>query len=143
LHASLSRKTNLKMLAVWLLAAIAISVFAGPVPWMLLACGVALGAISGGLQLRVIRQAPDALLASTTLMEVRRAMATTSTGRLYFHVFWGIAILQVALAAYLLGNRFFAGWAASYCAYAFTRDLVAMRGVVELNALWEASQHRG
>lgn len=135
MHASLKPRTNLRLLAVWLLSAIVMSVLAKSTPWILLASGVILGAIGGGVQLRVFRQAPDALLASNTLMDVRRAMTSTSAGRLYFYVLWASVLLLLALSIYLLGKDFPPGWAAGYCALGFTRELVTLRGVLELASI--------
>jgi len=135
MHASLRRKTNLLMLEVWFVAALAISFFARPIPWLLLASGALLGAIAGALQLRAMRSSSGAFLASTSMQEVRRAMTASGGGRAYIYVFWGSAVLLVVLAWSLLGPRFPLGWAASYATFAFTRELVTFRGIIELESL--------
>ena len=95
MHASLRRKTNLLMLEVWFVAALAISFFARPIPWLLMASGALLGAIAGALQLRAMRSSSGAFLASTSMQEVRRAMTASGGGRAYIYVFWGSAVLLV------------------------------------------------
>jgi hypothetical protein len=120
---------------VWFVVALVFTFAARPTPWLLLACGVFLGAVAGALQLRAIRQSPSAFLTSTSLLDVRRAMTATAAGRLYVYFFWGSAIALVALAAFVFGNGFLLSWAASYCILAFTRESVAMRGVIELESM--------
>jgi hypothetical protein len=124
----------MRLLAVWFVAVLITSYAARPTTWSLIVAGVLVGALAGALQLQSMRQATGASLASTSLMEVRRAMTSTRVGRSYVYAFWSGLVALLALSAYLLGNRFFLGWVASYCALAFTRELITMRGIVELES---------
>ena len=135
MHASLSPKPNVLLLAVWTAGAVAVSFFAPVVPMELLALGAVVGASLGMMQRRALREARIALIASQSAMDVRRALAATGAGRKYLYALWG-AVLLVVAAAYALpsgGTHF--GAIAGYCTIAAVRELITLRETFVLQAL--------
>jgi hypothetical protein len=134
-HASLSPKPNIILLAAWTAGAVAVSLIAPAVPSVLLAMGAMLGAALGTLQRQALRESRVALIASQSAMDVRRALAATGSGRAYLYALWG-SVLLVLAAAYALpagGTHF--GAIAGYCALAAVRELITLREAFVLQAL--------
>lgn len=135
MHASLSPKPNVLLLAAWTAGAVAVSLFAPVVPSVLLVLGAVVGAALGMLQRRALREARVALIASQSAMDVRRALAATGSGRTYLYALWG-AVLLVVAAAYTLptgGTHF--GAIAGYCTLAAVREVITLRETFVLQAL--------
>ena len=135
MHASLSPKPNVILLAAWAAGAVAVSLFAPTVPSVLLALGAVLGIVLGMLQRLALRESRAALIASQSAMDVRRALAATGSGRAYLYALWG-SILLVLATAYALptgGTHF--GAIAGYCALAAVRELITLRETFVLQAL--------
>jgi uncharacterized membrane protein len=135
MHTSLQPKTNMKLLVVWGVFAVVVAFVASPTPWFFLGVGVALGFCAGIIQLRALRESSASLLTTQTAMEVRRALSSSRSGRLYLYAFWGSMAVLSVLAFYLLRGRAFVGLLAGYSAFAFTRELLALRGTFELHRL--------
>jgi hypothetical protein len=134
-HASLSPKPNVILLAACTAVAVAVSLFAPMVPSAPLALGAVLGVVLGMLQWRALRESRVALIASRSAMDVRRALAATGSGRAYLYAFWG-SVLLVLGAAYALptgGTHF--GAVAGYCALVSVRELITLRETFVLQAL--------
>jgi len=133
-HASLSPKANVTLLAAWTGGAVAVSLFAPAVPSILLALGTVFGVALGMLQRRALREARSALIASQSAMDVRRALAATGSGRAYLYALWGSVLFDL-IAAYALpsgGTHF--GAIAGYCALAAVRELITLRESIVLRA---------
>jgi hypothetical protein len=75
------------------------------------------------------------LLTTQTAMDVRRVLSSSRFGRLYLYAFWVSMVVLFALAFYLLRSRAFVGLLAGYSAFAFTRELLTLRGTFELRRL--------
>lgn len=135
MHASLSPKSNAILLAAWGVGTVVVSLGAPAVPLLLLAFGGLLGAALGMMQRRVLRESRPALIASRSAMDVRRAMAATSSGRTYLYALWG-SVLLVVVAAFTLpnGGKLF-GALAGYFALAFIRELITLRETFVLQSL--------
>jgi hypothetical protein len=135
MHASLRPRTNMKLLVIWGVGAVAIAFVVSPPPWLFLGVGFALGACAGAVQLRSLRESSASLLSTRTAMDVRRVLSSSGTGRLYLYAFWGSMALMFGLAFYLLRERALAGLIAGYTAFAFARELLTLRGTFELRRL--------
>lgn len=135
MHASLSPKPNVILLAAWTAGTVAVSLCAPTIPSVLLALGAALGIVLGMLQRLALRESRAALIASRSAMDVRRALAATGSGRAYLYALWG-SVLLVLAAAYALptGGTYF-GAIAGYCALATVRELITLRETFVLQAL--------
>jgi hypothetical protein len=134
-HASLLPRTNVILLSAWIAGAVVVSLHASVVPLATLALGAVLGAALGLLQRRALRESRVALIASQSAMDVRRALASTGSGRTYLYALWG-SVLLVLVAAYALptgGSHF--GAVAGYCALAGMRELITLRESFVLQAL--------
>ena len=135
MHTTLQPKTNIKLLAIWGTITVVVVMVAFPVPWSMLVVGAALGACAGVIQLRSLRDSATLLLRAQTAMDVRRALSSSRTGRIYLYAFWGSMLILFAAAVYLLRDRAFVGLIASYSAFAFMRELVTLRGAYELHKI--------
>ena len=135
MHTSLQPKTNMKLLAVWGIAAVVVALIASPTPWLFLGVGVALGFCAGIIQLRALRESSASLLTTQTLIDVRRVLSASRSGRIYLYAFWVSMALLFILAFYLLRGRAFVGLLAGYSAFAFTRELLTLRATFELRRL--------
>src|ERR1035437_3928102 len=135
MHTSLQPKTNIKLLALWGIVGVVVAFIASPIPWLFLGLGVALGFCAGLIQLRALRESSASLLTTQTLMDVRRVLSASRSGRIYLYAFWVSMALLFVLAFYLLRGRAFVGLLAGYSAFAFTRELLTLRGTFELRRL--------
>src|SRR5580658_10415979 len=98
MHATLAPKTNIRLIAILLVAAVAIGVlFARPLLWMSFALGAVIGAIIGVLQLLAIRKSDKLLLDATSAIAIRRALTTSGWGKAYVVLFWIGSVANVAL----------------------------------------------
>ena len=135
MHASLKPATNFILLAVWCAVVIAIITLLSPVPWLFIALGLPVGAWAGTLQLHALRETPAVFLKTRTMMDVRDALRSSSSGRLYGRVFWILMLFLLILAIWLQPRRQVSlGILAGYCSFSFARDLLSLRGVFELQS---------
>ncbi len=135
MHSSLQPRTNIKLLVIWGVVAFVVAFLSSPTPWPFLGVGVALGGCAGVIQLRSLRESSASLLTAQTAMDVRRILSSSRTGRLYVYAFWGSMVVLCALAFYLLRGREFVGLLVGYSAFAFTREVLTLRGTFELHRL--------
>jgi hypothetical protein len=131
MHASLTPKNNIRLVAIFVII-LALVVAFGSVPLLPYAVGVAFGAIGGFLQFSAIRQSRAAFLGADSALAVRRALASSASGKIYLVLFWLGAIFFVALSVILLRERFVFGWLAAYCCFVVVRDLIALSATFEL-----------
>ena len=122
-------------MVIWSVVAIVVAFIASPTPWLFLAVGVALGVCAGIIQLRALRESSASLLTAQTAMDVRRVLSSSRFGRLYLYALWSSLAVLFALAFYLLRGRAFVGLLAGYSTFAFTRELLTLRGTFELHRL--------
>ncbi len=142
MHTSLSPKTNIRLIILWAVIMVATFVFASPPPWFFLVLGGVLGAVTGFIQLRALRQASVRLLQAATMMDVRRALRSSRWGRLYLWGFWLSMALLFVLAFFLLRNRAIIGLIGGYSAFALIRELLTLRGAFELQLLSKSEQNK-
>lgn len=131
MHASLTPKNNLRLIAVSASIVAAVAWF-GSVPASLFGIGALLGAVAGLLQLRALRQSQAEFLRAANALAVRRALASSLFGKIYLVLFWVSAVIFVTLSIVLLQQRFAIGWLAAYCCFAVVRDSVALPATFEL-----------
>ena len=131
MHASLTPKNNIRLIAIFAII-FALVVAFGSVPLLPYLIGAAFGAIGGFLQLGAIRQSHAAFLSADSALAVRRALASSASGKIYLVLFWLGAIVFVAVSVILLRERFFLGWLAAYCCFVIVRDLIALSATFEL-----------
>lgn len=75
------------------------------------------------------------MLTAKTLLDVRRVLSSSRTGRLYLYTFWLSVALLCALTISLHQKYEFVGFSVGYSAFAFTRELLTLRGTYELHRL--------
>jgi hypothetical protein len=131
MHASLTPKNNLRLITVFGIALVLFVAF-GSVPLALYLIGAVCGVAAGFLQLRAIRQSRPAFLAADDAFAVRRALASSASGKIYLGLFWLAAVIFVSVSLMLLHERFVFGWLAAYCCFVVIRDLLALPATYEL-----------
>jgi hypothetical protein len=131
MHASLTPKNNIRLIAIFAII-LALVVAFGSVPLPLYVIGAFCGVVGGILQLRAIRQSHTAFLAADGALAVRRALASSTAGKIYLVLFWLAAAVFVTVAIMLLRERFVFGWLAAYCCFVVLRDLLALPATYEL-----------
>jgi hypothetical protein len=133
MHKSLQTKTNAVLTLVWGIVAVALVAISSPRPWLLLIVGGSLGALAGLIQARTIRSSASILRGAATLLEVRRALSSTSGGRGYLVLFWGSQVFLALLAAWQFRSNMLLSFVAGYCAFVFWREVTSLPAVVALN----------
>jgi hypothetical protein len=131
MHATLTPKNNIRLIVTFAIVCGLVIAF-GSVPLLPYIIGAAFGAMGGFLQLRAIRRSRSDFLSAGDAFAVRRALASSSAGKIYLVVFWLGAIVFVAVSVTLLRERFFLGWLAAYCCFVVVRDLIALPATFEL-----------
>ena len=131
MHASLTPKNNIRLIAIFVIILVLVMAF-GAVPLSLYIIGAVCGVAGGLLQLRAVRQSRAAFLAADGAFAVRRAMASSAPGKIYLVLFWLSAVLFVTVSMILLRERFVVDWLAAYCSFVVVRDLLALRATYEL-----------
>jgi hypothetical protein len=126
MNASLKPKWNIAMLMLWAIAAALSARSASSIPWVSLASGALLGGVAGMIQARILVASKSAFIAATSLLEVRKVLEASTSGKTYFMLFWGSQILLLLLAIWLYQPDAVWAFAASYCAYAFARELATL-----------------
>jgi hypothetical protein len=139
MHASLTPKNNIRLIAVFAVTLVLLIAFAS-VPPVLYAIGAIFGIAGGLLQLCAIRRARAAFVAAPDALAVRSALASSPCGKIYLVLFWLGAAAFFGISFYLLRERFFFGWAASYSSFVVLRDLLALRATYELQTYASRSE---
>ena len=134
MHTSLQPKTNIMLLALWGAIIIAVITLASA-PWLFLGLGVLFGVCAGVVQSLAIRRASQIMLATNTMMEVRRALSSSGWGRFYLYLFWFSMVVISALTFSLLKERAIVGLLAGYSAFAFIREMITLRSSFYLQKL--------
>jgi hypothetical protein len=86
MHRSLTPAFNRKLMLAWASIVFAVMLWRASLPAV--AAGMLLGLILGVLQHRAVVQSSVQLLSSETALDVRRALTTNATGRLYIRLLW-------------------------------------------------------
>lgn len=132
MHTSLRPQTNMKLLVFWIGGVLAVASVVSPTPWLFFCLGAVLGVCAGTIQLRALRESAAGLLSARTTREVRCAVTSSRSGRVYLYVFWASMVVLFVLASFLLRGRAVIGLIAGYSAFAFMRELLTLRGTIEL-----------
>ena len=136
MHASLTPKNNLRLLAIWAVACIIIGVyFTRPMLWVFFGTGALLGGGAGFLQLQALRKSGPQLIAAASAMDVRRALQATNWGKMYLVAFWVGNLAIIVLAFEVYHDGMVAGWIAGYCSLALVREIITLPGTYELQRL--------
>lgn len=114
------------MLVLWAIAAALSARSVSSMPWVSLVVGILLGGTAGMIQAPILVASKDAFIAATSLLEVRKVLEVSTSGKTYFVLFWGSQILLLLLAVWLYQPDAVWAFAASYCSYAFARELVTL-----------------
>lgn len=132
MHASLTPRTNYKLIALWsVLAAACLPSSTTSVAPLFVAFGSG-GAIAGSLQSRALRERQDSFRQATAVLEVRRAFAASPTGKVALAMAW---IAAGALLALALTRAEFANPQSvlgCYAAFALARECASLPGVLAL-----------
>jgi hypothetical protein len=131
MHASLTPKNNILLIAFFAVILVLVVAF-GSVPPSLYLIGGVCGVAGGFLQRRAIRQSSAAFLAADGVLAVRRALASSASGKIYLVLFWLAAVIFVTVSIILLRERFVLGWLAAYCCFVVVRDLLALPATYDL-----------
>jgi hypothetical protein len=131
MHASLRPKNNIRLIGIFAFILMLVVAF-GSVPLPLYVIGAVCGVAGGFLQLRAIRQSRAAFLAADGAFAVRRALASSASGKIYLVLFWLAAVIFVTASIMLLRERFVFGWLAAYCCFVVVRDLLTLPATYEL-----------
>jgi hypothetical protein len=131
MHANLTPKNNVRLIAISVIVLALVIVF-GSVPFPLYAIGAVFGAVGGFLQLRAIRQSHAGFLSADSALAVRRALASSASGKIYLILFWVGAVVFITISIILLRERFVFGWLAAYFCFVVVRDLIALPATYEL-----------
>ena len=134
MHASLSPKMNIGLSLLWLAISVGISVLSSQPMWASFLFGASLGIIAGALQLCALRQSVEALVVTTTAVEVRRALRSSRAGRLYTYFLWLSTPAIIIFAGVWHRPRDGAPWGmiAGAAAFAFVREIISLPGVFSL-----------
>jgi len=133
MHKSLQTKANAMLTCIWGITAVGLAAVVSPRPWLLMAVAGVLGAVGGLMQARAVRSSASTFRGSTTLLEVRAALSSTSAGKGYLVLFWGSQLFLALLAAWQFRSRMLLAFMAAYCAFAFWREVMSLPAVVALN----------
>lgn len=145
-HSSLSPTANILLIVAWAAAAAAFLFVAEPhSPVMLAIAGAIFGAVGGTMQHLSITQASNGFLATSTLLEVRRALKATSWGSRYIRFLYFSKAALIALAFALIRQPIFGviiGYFAGYFSLMFVREVVTLRDTYFLHRLSTNSPSR-
>jgi hypothetical protein len=134
MHSSLKTKTNMRLLILWAVALVAVTALMAP-PWVSMVVGAVLGTVSASLQLRALHKTADRLILTTSLLEVRQALASSPWGQWYLRAFWVSQATILAVSIVWYRSEFITGMVAGYLAYAICRELLTLRGTRFLERL--------
>jgi hypothetical protein len=132
MHASLTTKNSVRLLALWGVGAAAAAIATRGAVWPLLALGLCCGAAVGSLQRSGMRESRPAFVAASTALEVRRALRSSRAGALSVYALWLSALILFVASLYLVPQIVLWAVVAGYAMLAFVRDLITLP---ELHAL--------
>jgi len=132
MHTTLKPIWNIALLVIWAIAAAVFALSASLIPWVSLAAGFLFGSSAGMIQARTLRASKSAFTTATSLMEVRQVLQASTSGKTYLILLWAELILLLFLAIWFYRPDVFGAFAASYCAYAFARELTTLPVIFSL-----------
>jgi len=136
MHASLTPRSNICLIALWAVVCALAAIFDWrPFLWVFYVAGVLLGGVAGNLQLQALRESRESLIIAKSAMSVRRALQKSPSGKMYLAVFWIGSIVIVVLAFLICHDGVLTAWAAGYCSFALVRELITLPGTYALQRL--------
>jgi hypothetical protein len=135
MHYTLTPRFNRRLLAAWGAVVLAVAVCSWSVSLPDLALGAALGVALGSLQKRAMEGSSETLIASSTAMDVRRALTSNSVGRRYIWLLWASFATLPIMALISSGRWWIISWAGGVAVMSFVRELITLRTTVRLAAL--------
>ena len=137
-HWSLEPKKALLLSLLWAALAVLLALIASPFPLIQLEVGALGGIFVGALQRRSFQEGADLYLSATKGAQVRRALASTRSGRRSVGLQWvvalgllGVAMLSLRSAAGRPRNPAF-GLISGYLLLMAVRDLTSIPGLLAL-----------
>src|SRR5262245_35924834 len=139
-HFTLERRFNVILIAVWGVAAVASLWIDCPRAFTPSAVGAAAGVLAGILQVRSVRSSPASFARAATVLEVRRAFVANGPGQAAIAMIYviGLGLLAVALSQDQYPLVVFL---AGFTSFTFTRDLVALRAIADIER-WATGERR-
>jgi hypothetical protein len=137
-HATLSPKTNIVLIFVFASLAAFMSLRFEPFPVLLLPMGLGLGVIGGLLQLKSFREGKEGFKSAKTMLEVRRVLKSTKSGKRYIYFLWASNLMLVVVGIATSSNpgvHIFVG----YFALMSAREIVTLKSTFELAKLNKTS----
>ncbi len=135
MHSSLKPKTNIVLLVVWAALAAVTGAALTPASIVILGVGAFLGCVAGLVQYRALKMAGPTLVDANSLIQVRKALASSLWGKGYLYLFWGSVAVLLALGLWKFEKEILLVFLAGYSAMAFTRELVTLPAVFSLRSL--------
>jgi hypothetical protein len=138
-HATLSPRTNVLLLFVWVMGVVFAFLIVQPrLPVALGLAGGVLGAVAGTMQHLSISQDPSRFVASSSLMGVRGALTSTAWGRKYIAWLYFCKVVLLLIALLLIREplyRVVLGYLAAYFSLMLVRDSVTLKDTFVLHRL--------
>ncbi len=138
-HASLSPTTNILLAIVWgAVAFILLFVVEPHVPLNIGLFGALLGGAGGVMQHLSIAQATSGFSAASSLLDVRRALKSTSWGSRYISFLYFSKVALAVLAFLLIRRPFLSivfAYLTEYMSFMFVRELITLRDTFHLQRI--------
>jgi hypothetical protein len=131
MHATLKPRLNITLMAIWAAIAAILSCFGGTVPYITLIFGGLLGALTGNLQLHAMRSSPAMFQQAKNAVDVRHALASTSSGKRSIQLQWAGAAILIGIG--LITKDPLRTPIVGYFAFMCIRDVCAFPGIIILN----------
>jgi hypothetical protein len=93
---------------------------------------VPLGLLAGVLQARALAANPGGFRSSETAMDVRRALLSTSAGKLSIVLLWGTGILALVWAVAVNPSNPILIWVAGQASFSLARECCSLPALVRL-----------
>lgn len=116
----------------WALVSLGAGFIAWPAATWLACTTFVLGVVSGNLQAIALRQSAEAFRAAKTALQVRQAMAATTSGKLSIALLWGAVAVAVVWAFAGKGGNPLAVLLSGYASFALARELFSFTAVRQL-----------
>ena len=135
MHSSLKPKTNIVLLVVWATLAVVSGAALTPSSMVILGVGAFLGCVVGLVQYRAMKLAGPTLIEANSLIQVRKALASSPWGKGYLYLFWSSVVVLLALGLWKFEKEILLVFLAGYSALALMRELVTLPAVFSLRSL--------
>jgi multisubunit Na+/H+ antiporter MnhE subunit len=133
LHPSLRLRNNVLLMGIYFACLLGWLCFVRLTTWQFLIAGLAAGFIAGVLQSQSINEKPQAFLEARTALDVRKAMLSTRSGRLFVPFYWGFALCLAAASA--ITGHLIPGLVSGMMAFYFMRESATLPTTAFLSRL--------